>query len=397
MKIALAILTVGMTLCSPAYGSFIGFAKDVKVSDLNTSNTPLAASATWTGGWESDHEKGSVQFGVLTDQIGELCIDFRKTTRGKATVSGLCFDVAANINEFHTLGLAGRDWRLRFENKSTTDQTIFEPYAAVGNFTVGTAPANLTLGQDADALAVRPLDPSIEIASGKRAGWSISPKLGINPDVDTGTVPEDVTDLGGSYTGFPVGTIEKMECLSSSASDTGTLTIGGILASETSTSHISETITLNGTTPVETVTDVYRAHTMRYDSGDDTTFNIGDITCRHATTEANVFVTIAAGRSQSNYMVFTCPYEKTCWIKTIQGSIRRGTSATVDGAIWFRSLNGSPRYRRPFTIGNNAPHEPPLYGAIRVPGQADIKVTILTSSVNNVNVVFGMEIIQIND
>ena len=369
----------------------------VSISERNSSDTPLAAGASFTGKWENDHGKTSIQFGVLTDQAGELCVDFKKPIQKQLTVSSLCYDVAANINEFHTLGLAGRNWRIRFENTSSSSQTTFSLYSAIGNFGVGTAPANLTLGQDADALAVRGFDPSIEIVQGLRAGWSITPKQGKNTDVDTGTVPETVWENGGMYTGFPVGTIEPLECFSSSASDTGTLTIGGILESTTDTEHGSESITLNGTTPVDTSVNVYRAHTMRYDSGDDTTFNVGTITCRHTTTTANVYLTIPAGQSQSNAMVFTCPAGKTCWIKRVFGSIRRATSSSVDGAIWFRAFGGSPRYRRPFTITQGSVFQLFPYGAVRIPELSDIKVDITFSSANNVAVTFGMDIIQIKN
>lgn len=378
------------------FGSILNFSKDSRVSVLNDTETPLNASASWTGSWESSHDKPSIQFGVKTDQAGELCADFRSPSGSiQATVSTLCYDVAANINEFHTLGLAGREWRLRFENTSSSNQTELDVYSAVGNFGVGTAPANLTLGQDADALAVRTFDPSIEIVQGLRAGWSIAPKQGKNQDIDSGTLPETVWENGGVYTGFPTGAPEKLECFSSSASDTGTLTIGGILASSDSTEHISETITLSGTTPIDTLTDVYRAHTMRYSSGSATGFNIGTITCRHTTTTANVFLSIPIGQAQSNAMVFTCPAGKTCHIKRLFGSIRRGTAATIDGGIWFRSFGGSPRYRRPFTITQGAIFELHPYGSIVFPAKSDIRVDVTFASTNNIAITFGMDIIQI--
>lgn len=383
-------------------------AQALTVLDNNSSTTPLNASTTFTGTadkmaadsffdstWFSNRKSSSVVVAVLTDQDGTLYLE--QSPDGTNWDSSLSYDVAANTNEVHRLTVTRQYFRVRFTNTSESNQTFFRLQSMTGDGENLAAPANLTLGQDSDALVVRTLDPSIELVAGKRAGWSYAPKLGLNSDVDSGSLPEDVIDVGGTYSGFPVSTVEKLECFSSDASDTGELTIGGILDSVTDTQHGSETITLSGTTPVDTTTDVWRAHTMRYDSGSATTFNAGTITCRHTTTTSNVFLTISPGRSQSNFMVFTCPYEKTCWIKSLQGEIRRGTSVTVDGALWFRTYQGSPRYRRPFTIGNNAPYKPPLFGAIRLPGRSDLKATILNSTSNNVNVTFGAEIVMIED
>jgi len=84
-------------------------------------------------------------------------------------------------------------------------------------------------------------------------------KFGRNLDIDSGTVPEDIWNGGGVYTGFQVGAEVVSEVLSSSASDTGTVYIRG-LRTPTSTEYETASYTLSGTTPVP-VGSWWRANT----------------------------------------------------------------------------------------------------------------------------------------
>ena len=259
-----------------------------------------------------------------------------------------------------------------------------------GVFRQGNLPVNATIGQDADAIVVRNISEAVTLAENKFSGYTIVSKLGKNTDIDTGSTPEDVWDGGGTYTGFPVSTTETLEAVSTSASDTGTLSFL-YLADSTSESYQIGTVTLTGTTPASTGISAWRVHTAWYDSGDDTTFNQGDISLRHSTTTANVFIFIPIGRSQSNACVYTIPANHTGYLTNIGLQVRRSASTSIDGAVWFRASGASPRLRQPFSASQNAALNRDI---VRFPLSAgtDIAMRVTATGANNTDVVAGMQI-----
>lgn len=70
-------------------------------------------------------------------------------------------------------------------------------------------------------------DFGTEVSRDLYSGWGISTKFGRNPDIDTGTTPEDVYNGGGEYTGFNATSNENLRVLSSSGQDNGTLVSSG--------------------------------------------------------------------------------------------------------------------------------------------------------------------------
>jgi hypothetical protein len=157
---------------------------------------------------------------------------------------------------------------------------------------------------------------------------------GVNEDVDAGT--EDVTELGGTYTGFPVMPTQAGEALnivSGSANDaaagTGQRTIR-VVGLDADGDYQEETVTLNGTTPVVTSTTwtrVFRVYGLTAGSG---ATNAGAITVKHNVTTANVFAVMKAGRSQCLLGVFTMPGGAGGRITSWGGQVY-GLSATAAG------------------------------------------------------------------
>ena len=221
-------------------------------------------------------------------------------------------------------------------------------------------------------------------------------KFGRNPDIGTGTVPEDIWNGGGVYTGFPTGAPEEFEVFSSSASDTGVLTFT-YLASSTSTAYATATVTLNGTTPVATGITGYRMHTARYSSGSATGFNVGTITLRHRTTTANVFCVMPIGRSQTYVSAYTVPAGSTAYVRRLFLRATGTTTITVQGALWVRALGESPRLRRPIVATNTDDFEEEPYGGLAVSEGSDIVLRIVSSSNNNVDVSGGYDVLLIKN
>jgi hypothetical protein len=264
---------------------------------------------------------------------------------------------------------------------------------SLGNHGLLSAPLNLAIQQDSDAIVTRSVSEEVTIAEGKMTGYSIVNKFGRNPDVDAGS--EDIWNGGGTYTGFPTGSAEEFEVFSSSASDTGTLTFQ-YLASSTSTAWLSATVTLNGNTPVSTGVTGIRMHTASYSSGSATTFNVGTITIRHKVTTANIFCVMPIGRSQTNVCAYTIPAGHTGYMRRIFGSIRGTGSAIADLDLWVRTLNGSPRLRRPGQIAQNAYLDTEIYGGLTIPAMADVTLRATTSS-NNLDIIGGFDLIIVKN
>ena len=85
-----------------------------------------------------------------------------------------------------------------------------------------------------------PVDLNLEIARGNVPSVQVYEKFGKNPDIDTGSDPEDVWNGGGDYTGFDC---TADEILTVTADGAGSLDTGTLLSSGTVDSATGTTIT----------------------------------------------------------------------------------------------------------------------------------------------------------
>ena len=119
----------------------------------------------------------------------------------------------------------------------------------------------------------------IETAFGAVTGHTRISGVGSNPDVDTGTLPEDVWDGGGLYPFLTAST--ALEIVSSdvndSAAGTGARTVS-VAGLNSSYVPVNQTLTLNGTTPVAIPTALFRIQNIRISSAGTGKVNAGIIT-----------------------------------------------------------------------------------------------------------------------
>lgn len=360
----------------------------------NQSSTALANGATFTGSAAYVGGYTGVAIAVKSDQRCVVYAEF--SPDGENWDSSITYRVESGVNEVHRLTVTRAYFRVRVTNDSGNAQTYLRAQCLAGDFQPLSAPLNLPVQLDADAAVSRSFSEEFTIARGGVSGMSIVNKFGRNTDVDTASVPEDVWNGGSTYAGFPTGAPEEFQVFSASASDTGILTIT-YLASSTATAYSTGTIQLNGTTPVNSGITGYRMHSARYASGSATGFNLGAITVRHRTTTANVFCAIPIGRSQTNCAAYTVPAGSTAYIRRLFCRVIGSTTGQVDGALWIRELNGSPRLRRPFTAGSTAPLEESPYGGLAVSEGSDIMVRISSASANNLDVVAGYDLVLVTN
>jgi hypothetical protein len=248
-------------------------------------------------------------------------------------------------------------------------------------------------------------DTAQEVARGNVTGQRSILKFGRNGDIDTTSTPETVWLSGGIYTGFPTGSPETIEVFSSDAADaaagTGlrTLYIEGLKTSA-STEYEGETITMNGTTAVDSVNTWYRINRAYGVTGGSGQTNAGNITIRHKTTTANVFAQIAAGNGQTAVAVYTVPASTTLYMTSIHIETSRasGAAGSANVVLQARALGSSIwRNRRNFETTTASG----IISGARYPlsfeAGTDLKVVVLSVSDNNTVVTAGFEGVLIDD
>lgn len=366
----------------------------------NSTTTALASGASFTGIWRNVELYPAVVVAARTDQAGTLYVDF--SPDGTNADSTLTYSVSSSIGDVHKLAVTRKFFRVRFTNTSASPQTYLRLQALVGNQVNLTAPLNASIQQDADAAVVRSIDFEFDIAAGRASGVSIVQKYGKNADIDTGSVPEDIWDGSGVYTGFPTGAAETVDVFSSSVNDTAagsgarTMFISGLDANYAA---ISETITLNGTTPV-TSANQYTRCTFAYivtSGSSNQAFNAGIITVRHTTTTSNVFQQMQVGTNTVNNSAYTIPAGKTGYVKYINSVIQGNVSAYADVHIWTRAFGQSPRLRRPYTVAFGSVYTAVVYGGIVFPEKSDIILRVVSVSGNNIVLAGGYDLILVDN
>jgi hypothetical protein len=144
--------------------------------------------------------------------------------------------------------------------------------------------------------------------------WS---KIGFNDNVDN--AEEDLMPLGALYT-FPADAT-KMDLVSSDAGDDGspvglgarTVTVYGL---DATFAEISETITLNGVGPVQTVGTYLRINNMRVATAGTGGVPIGNLTLSETGGTTYKYGYIRAGYTRHRQMIYTVPLGKTLYISS---------------------------------------------------------------------------------
>jgi hypothetical protein len=365
-----------------------------RVDDNNSTAVALGIGATFTGVATDVSAYSAIGFSCKTDQSGTLQAQY--STDGTNWDSTLTYNVTANLNEVHTLENTKQYFRIVFNNTSGSAQTFLRLQTILGSQGSLRSPLNLPSGLDADATLVKSIDTQFLIGEDLIAGYSVVNKFGRNDDVDTGSVPEAIWSGGGPYTGFPVGAAEEFQVFSSSASDTGVLYFD-YLASYTSTEYQTGSVTLNGVTVVNTGITGVRMNNARYECGTATTFNVGTITLRHRTTTANVFCVMPIGKSITNVCAYTIPYGSIGHIERLFASVIGSNNGQIVATLWTRTDLLNPQNIRTFAFATGSSYEERPYAGLSLPAMTDIKISALTASANNLDVIAGFDIVIVGN
>lgn len=131
-----------------------------------------------------------------------------------------------------------------FGNKTGTGASVFPDYVAPAQFSPALLTQAILRGLDQEGVyqnvnvntagALLTTEFGTEVARGKYTdeGWSIGTKFGRNPDIDTGSTPEDMWAGGGEYTGFNATSNEDLQINSTDNDDRGALVSSGTVTTD---------------------------------------------------------------------------------------------------------------------------------------------------------------------
>jgi len=359
----------------------------------NSTSVALNAGATFTGTATNVTQFPSIVVAVKTDQQGIIYVDF--SSDGTNWDSTLTSSVSASTSDVHRYTVIRKFFRIRFTNSSASNQTYLRLQVILGQGQSLTSQLNTPIQSDADTLVVRPLDFNLMVAEGLYENTTNTIKDGINFDIDTTSVPEDLWDNGSTYTGFPVGTIQEGQVVVAGA-DTGTVYYA-YLESETSTDYAFASVAIAGAGNYNLGHDIWRCNFMYFVSSSATAFNVGLISLRHRTTTANVFCSITAGYSQSFCSAYTVPYNNSIYIDRITFNMRGSTSGSIDGGFWYRPYGESPRIRFPFEANFGSMYFDDIDYLIKIPSRTDVMPRVLFASANNLTAKVSYRIIKVKE
>lgn len=367
------------------------------LSSVNSYNRVLGAGGAFIGPFEYIVAYSSVIVGILSNIDGSLYIDF--SPDGVNVDATMTFPVTASIDETHRATVIRPYVRVRYVN-GDTPQSLFRMTTMYGDQPQITGPLNTVVQQDAEAIAVRNIESELSIAEGKFAGYTVVNKFGRNPDVDAGSLPEDIWGGDGAYTGFPDSALETISVFSDSVDDaaagTGARTIR-ITGLDSDYNVVTADVILNGTTPVATIQTFRRAHTAQVLTAGSAGVNAGTLTFRHTTTTANVFLMMSPGRNQTNNSAYTVPAGKTAFMRRLTSQIQGNVVAVIDAFIWTRAFGSVFRQRRPFTVSNNVIWVDEIYGGVPFTEKSDIVIRAAVSSASNVVMAAGYDLILVDN
>ena len=230
-----------------------------------------------------------------------------------------------------------------------------------------------------------------------RSGYAQHIRLtGINADVDSGSVPEDITNIGGVYAGQPTtGNAETVTVDSASNTDEGAVVRVHGLDANYAIATEDVTLDATGTGVTEgTFRRVYRLELITPASGQSS--NVGAITANHTTTTANVFAIMAAGTGIAEGCVYTVPAGHTAYVVAITGQLENTSANAAVLALWTCSQAGAVALRDRLIANTTAPSSLVPAMGIKLPARTDIRLRAISAQ-DNAIVAGALDIILVKD
>lgn len=231
----------------------------------------------------------------------------------------------------------------------------------------------------------------LSVNMGEYDGYSYIDKFGENPDIDTGTIPEDIWEFGGQYIYDGIGTAPIINLVSDNAGDIMPISVQGL---DIEGNLVTQEITLTGTTSVALDTPLWRVFRMS-NEGVEAQDISGTIYCHTSTgnTPASneVRAIIDNGNNQTLMALYTVPRGKVGFLfRGELGGSRSQTSGSMQCAYYSRRYGKVFKIKKRVDITNqgNSCYVDRRTAPDIIPALTDIKLRVENVSANNTGV-FG--------
>lgn len=178
-------------------------------------------------------------------------------------------------------------------------------------------------------------DFSLEIARNRIPGVYSINKFGLNVDIDAAS-EEDVWDGGGTWTAPTQARTHDITSTDTNDTSAGTgartIRIHGL--KDWDTAEVSEDITMNGTSNVETVNSYVIIHRMQVLTKGASGPNVGTITAT-AQTDSTVTAQIGASNGQTLMAIYGIPSTQVLYMTDFYTGISRQTTSAFDATLRF--------------------------------------------------------------
>lgn len=232
-----------------------------------------------------------------------------------------------------------------------------------------------------------------DIAKGLIPGHSLVYIFGYNADVDN--VREDMWEIGGTYV-FPASPIQ-MKIVSSSIDDTaagtGARTVDIHYLDNTYTQQV-EAITLNGTTPVNTVaTNILRINNIHTMTAGTNGLPVGNISLQNIAGTIT-YSYIIAGLNASRQSIYTVPAGKTLYITswdwgTGNAAGNRFAEFLLRAKTTFDNELVSIFHIRSISIAQDGDGNHSLDVPIKILATSDIKISVISDTATANAICYG--------
>lgn len=257
----------------------------------------------------------------------------------------------------------------------------------------------LVNGEDAAVVTLASGEPfALKVSQAKIQGNTSIDKYGENSDVDTSTVPEDITEIGGLYNYDADNTAPIVSLISDNAADSEPIKVIGL---DINGEEVDQTITLNGTTRVALTTPLWRVYRMENDGVNDIQ---GTVYCYVGTggvpVQADQRAIISNSNNQSLMAIYTVPLGKVGFL--VRGEVG-GSRSQNTGTIQFAYY--SRRYGKVFKIKKRVDttnQGSSVYQDVRsfpdiIPALTDIRLTVENVSSNNTGAFATFDILLVDE
>lgn len=344
----------------------------------------IANGASADSGWFDCSKYASVGVRIYANGPGTYTVFF--SADGSTNHSVITYTYYGASSQFFFtpkfFDVGSKFGRVTFTNNSGTNYTdsFLQVILSPSSKTVKVG-RNRTLPLDVDTIPVRQAD-ELDVMRGLVQGEYIISKFAYNPGIDTASVPEDIWNGGGTYTGFPTTAAETFEVASNDANDTsagtGARTVRFFYYDDdcnmfdSSGNFLFFDVTLNGTTYVTsgvTGMRIWSGKVLTSGSGET---NAGDITCRWNSTTSVIFAVMPAGFGQTQISNFTIPEGYRGYLKSYASEMLDTSANEAQMAIRVRDFDSNTfRLTSPFAITTARDFSRNLYGGIEMAEKTD--------------------------